>query len=540
MTIDLFYFGPLKSPWAQGQATALPENLRAAAAVVQDCLKKSKAESVLFWDMRLGEPAETGVLNALLSGPGDVWHAGLKLGMAGLPASLDFVEPIWMFSRDPGAEQEATSWRLSLKACLVRTDVLRQFGLWDPVYKTWEAAALSWGNCLLRRGAFVRSAPQLLSGKPSDSRVTLPVYDEFRFIRYHYGKKWLNWAAFRAVWNGYPLSQVLASHRQLQKEEVPLLPPPYRHRWPEKNPDPSKLHGRISILIPTLQRYSYLRNELKQLQNQSVRPLDIMVVDQTPAAERETGLEKEFPDLPLKVIHQDVQGQCTAWNAAIENSKGEFLLFLGDDADQIATDFLEKFLKTFEKTGADMVASAVEEKGGEQISEGNSFLRISDTFPICMIRREAFAKSGLLDYAFDRGSRADADLAMRCYLTGAFMVFDPGIRILHLRAPRGGLRAHKARVMTYGTSRNSFWHRDIPSATEIYLVKRHYSARQYRELIWQRCFGTLAMRGNALKRSVKFLLGLLRMPGTLAQICQTSKRASSLLADFPKIPELKQ
>ena len=50
----------------------------------------------------------------------------------------------------------------------------------------------------------------------------------------------------------------------------------------------------VTVLIPTLDRYEYLRTILSQLRAQTVRPLEVIVVDQTPAARRAPPLEREF------------------------------------------------------------------------------------------------------------------------------------------------------------------------------------------------------------------------------------------------------
>ena len=72
--------------------------------------------------------------------------------------------------------------------------------------------------------------------------------------------------------------------------------------------------------------------------------------------------------------------------------------------------------------------------------------RASDVFPTnnTMLRKSALRLSGLFDLAYEHGPRADGDLGMRLYLSGARMLLDPEIRVLHHHAPSGGLRTHKA------------------------------------------------------------------------------------------------
>ena len=111
--------------WRLGRTLATRSNAEAVAKAVEQLTTKSETVAVLFWDALLGTPDQEFLLCALKS-PGDVWHAGLKLGMSGQPGITRFVSPTWMLNCDPPPDIEATSWRLSLRACLVRSEVDRK------------------------------------------------------------------------------------------------------------------------------------------------------------------------------------------------------------------------------------------------------------------------------------------------------------------------------------------------------------------------------------------------------------------------------
>ena len=67
----------------------------------------------------------------------------------------------------------------------------------------------------------------------------------------------------------------------------PALPAPFNYGSSSSTSDAPK--ARVSVLIPTLERYPYLRTLLDQLRSQTVRPYEIIVVDQTSAAEQGRG-----------------------------------------------------------------------------------------------------------------------------------------------------------------------------------------------------------------------------------------------------------
>src|ERR1700682_1437480 len=134
MQVDLLFFPARHQAgveWELGDSRVLHDTLRTLAPVVDAWLQNSRADYCLFWDMELGLP-DPAVVKEILVSPGDIWHAGLQLGLGGFPQFIDFVNPTWMLNRDADPHIVSTSWRMSLRAALIRTDVLRQLGTIDP------------------------------------------------------------------------------------------------------------------------------------------------------------------------------------------------------------------------------------------------------------------------------------------------------------------------------------------------------------------------------------------------------------------------
>ncbi len=153
-----------------------------------------------------------------------------------------------------------------------------------------------------------------------------------------------------------------------------------------------------------------------------------------------------------------------------------------------------------------------------------------------MVSRISLIKSGLFDLAYEHGPRADGDLGMRLYLGGARMLLDPEIRVLHHHAPRGGLRAHNARRITYASSRRSLLQRNLPSVTELYLVRRYFSPRQAHEQLWLSVLGTFSLHGSRPKQIIKILVSGLCLPHTLWQLWRRVSQAQHMLQRYPQIP----
>jgi glycosyltransferase involved in cell wall biosynthesis len=388
-----------------------------------------------------------------------------------------------------------------------------------------------------------RHLPALLPAPPPAASPSLPLEDELRFALYAYGRKWALWALLRAVLSGYaPPGQALGALRRLRRAAPPPLPPPFQRSFPPApprgmaEPEPPR---RISVLIPTLERYPYLRTLLAQLRRQTLPPAEIIVVDQTAPARRQPGLADEFRDLPLRWISLDQAGQCSSRNAGLQVAQGEAILFLDDD-DEVPEDLIETLLVALRRHRAQVVSGVAHERGAGPLPQAFTFSRASDVFPTnnTLALREALARSGLFDLAYEHGARADGDLGMRVYLSGALMLLEPAAAVIHHHAPSGGLRAHRARVATYAGSRARLTERHLSSATELYLVCRYFTSRQMREALWLNVLGTFSLHGGWVRRLAKAALSLILLPDTLFTLWRRDRQARRMLERYPQIPPL--
>jgi GT2 family glycosyltransferase len=536
--VDLFWLGDAPSPsWPLGRVVRSGARVADLHAVIERERAGDSGAAWLFWGARLGTPDPDRIRKAL-DRPGDVWHAGLRLGMKALPGSIDYVEPTWMLNCDPDPGIEATSWRLSLEACLLRSEVARRLGGIRPEFATLSAAALELGHRWVARGALLRHVPWLLPRPAAALEAPTPL-DEMRFIRFRFGRFWLRWSLLRAVLNReLGAGEARRMFRLLERETPGAAPEPLRSpSWSSsgrRSPDPP-----VTVLIPTVDRYPYLEKLLEQLSSQTTKPLEVLIVDQTPADRRRTDLPERFPGLPLRVFHLDRAGQCSSRNLGLEASRGDLVLFLDDD-DEVPPDLIEHHLEGLHQFGGEVSSGVAEEDGAGPLPEAFRLIRSSDVFPTnnSLIVKDVLQRSGLFDLAYDRGARADGDLGMRLYLAGALMVLNPGISVVHHHAPSGGLRVHKARVITYASSRKRLTHRHLPATTEIYLSRRYFTPRQVREQLWLSAVGTFSARGGRGKKLAKAAMSLILLPHSLWKIRSRSRLAADMLTRFPQIPPL--
>lgn len=536
--INLIWIGPGKNlpKWNLGETHVTSDNPRQVYETLQ-LSRQSDPLAWLFWDEALGEPEKERIQKAL-QGRGNLWHAGLRFGMAGRPGLMNFVKQTWMLIRDPDPNQEASSWRLSLRACLIQGEVLRQMGFINPDFETLDAASLELGHRYVSRGVITRHVPWLVSEEKSLPEQVIPFMDEVRVVFNRFGRNWTRWALLRsALTHSNALGEVLPAWRKLP--QLRRISSSNSFERDSKTPMNESEERNVTILIPTLERYPYLKTLLQQLRQQTVKPLEIIVVDQTPKQERDLTIENEFKDLPMRYFYLNEAGQCSSRNFGLRLAKGKYILFLDDD-DEVPETLIESHLKNLREFQADVSSGIANEVGAGTLPENFTFMRVSDVFPTnnTLIHRCVLDQSGLFDLAYEKGQRADGDLGMRVYLSGALMMLNPEITVLHHHAPRGGLRAHKARVITYASSRQRLNHRHLPSITEIYLAKRYFNAQQVRELLWVRVLGTFSIQGGPFKKLGKALISLLYLPNTIREIRKRRLAADHMLLTFPQIPRL--
>ncbi|MEJ7712205.1 MAG: hypothetical protein WKF84_20670 [Pyrinomonadaceae bacterium] len=123
--------------------------------------------------------------------------------------------------------------------------------------------------------------------------------------------------------------------------------------------------------------------------------------------------------------------------------------------------------------------------------EAFTYLRASDT-PTnnTLIRKDVLSKSGLFDLAYDRGQRADGDLGMRIYLSGAVMILRS--EDIRFSSSRSGRRIARAQ------SQSDYLCQQPSKA------RRAASAERHRVLPGFTLFRSASSQGNVLAENLRY------------------------------------
>lgn len=116
---------------------------------------------------------------------------------------------------------------------------------------------------------------------------------------------------------------------------------------------------KVSVIIPVYNVEKYLERCIKSLQNQTLKDIEIILVDDSStdaSLEICHSLAKE--DKRIKVIHKENQGAGLARNTALKEATGKYIGFLDSD-DFIEPDMFKTLYEKAEEYGSDLVMSGV-------------------------------------------------------------------------------------------------------------------------------------------------------------------------------------
>ncbi|UCF79289.1 MAG: glycosyltransferase [Candidatus Eiseniibacteriota bacterium] len=406
-----------------------------------------------------------------------------------------------------------------------------------------DMAGLELGNRLLRHGGLIFHEPGLLpSSRPTTKGLSYPLSDRYLYIIRSAGVKQAQYVCLRRALRdpfGAEIAEYVAALRR-NRQHPSVARKSYRTRLPPV--DRAKTQRcQVSVILPTLGRYGFLRQLLEQLSRQTIRPLEVLCVDQNPLAERRPGLYEEFREkLNLRVMWQSERGQWTARNAAIRESKADYLLFLDDDS-EIDRNFIESHLQCLFAFDAAISAGASLSEVGAPVPLNYSFYRVADQFDSgnAMVRRDAFRKVGLFDTQYDLQRRGDGEFGIRAYLHGLLSIHSPTARRIHLKSARGGLRVYGS----WDAFRTKGLLAPKPSPSVLYMCMTYFSRRAMREEIILGFLDSwtpyrLKGRIGGIQRALYACWGVLGLPRDVIRLLRSIRQAKKMFSQGAGIQEL--
>lgn len=377
---------------------------------------------------------------------------------------LRYVRPAWYYRLHPVAPRPLYG----------REDILDgvSAGLLSPdaAYRTLEGRE----SDLLFQAIRVGLVPQRSqAGQLFRPREVDDVNDNYRFIRKYHSTLWyVATLLIRLLSLCNPFREVSAFMRGLRASRPASL-----SGKPDFNDFPAfaerlDVHGeKVSVIIPTLNRYTYLMDVFKDLERQTYRNFEVVVCDQSDAFD--PGLYEGW-GFPLKVLRQGEKALWLARNSCIRESDGDLVLLFDDDS-RVGPDWIRMHVACLSYFGCDISAGVTDTLVGNGLSERDGRFHYSEVFDTgnALLRRKVFGFTGLFDRQFEKQRMGDGEFGLRCFLSGFPSVSNPHAIRTHLKVEVGGLREFGS----WDAFRPGrlFSPRPVPSV--LYLVRRYFGNR---------------------------------------------------------------
>ncbi len=126
---------------------------------------------------------------------------------------------------------------------------------------------------------------------------------------------------------------------------------------------------KVSIIVPVYKAEKYLARSLDSLQNQTLKDIEIILVDdESPDNSPALCDEAAASDSRIKVIHKSNEGAGKARNSGLAVARGEYVAFVDAD-DYVTYDMYETLYNVAEKYSSDLVMSGTIFVDGNMFSE---------------------------------------------------------------------------------------------------------------------------------------------------------------------------
>ncbi len=300
----------------------------------------------------------------------------------------------------------------------------------------------------------------------------IPLEDEYRFVRKYFNPVWSNYCLVLRVLsfkNSIKEFKAWLKSRNM-KRKAPLYGVLKIKDWYSFESELLKNSPKISVIIPTLNRYAYLEKVLNDFEQQDYKNFEILIVDQSDKFNKD--FYNQF-DLDIQLIRQEEKALWLARNTAISNSKGT-LIALSEDDVRIKPDWLTTHIKCLDFFDAD-ISAGVFYPEGSTIPIERSFFAIAKQFATgnAMLYKDVFKKVGLFDRQFEKGRMGDGEFGLRCYLAGYKSVSNPFASCIDVKANTGGLRE----MGSWDAYRPTNWFSPRPVPSVLYYYRKYFGSK---------------------------------------------------------------
>lgn len=365
----------------------------------------------------------------------------------------------------------------------------------------------------------------------------VPLADNYHFAFKYFSKWWVLWVLLmrlgtfhnpfkelRAFWQSHKTPRSVTFNKSLHQVSL-------NEKTALESQEPL-----VSVIIPTLNRYDYLKDVLIDLEQQDYQHFEVIVVDQSVPFQQE--FYKDYA-LDMQVIYQKDKALWLARNTAIKRANGDYILLFDDDS-RVDAHWIRNHLKCLDCFKADLSSGVSISRVGAEVPAHYAYFRVSDQLDTgnVMIKRSVFKAIGLFDRQFEKQRMGDGEFGLRAYLHGFLNVSNPLSKRLHLKVGSGGLRD----MGSWDAFRTQkLWQpRPIPSV--LYLFRRYFGNQAAKRALWRNIPMSITpyrFKKNKWMQVLGIALSLLLLPIVCYQVCKSWQLSGKKLEEGPLIERLR-
>jgi glycosyltransferase involved in cell wall biosynthesis len=359
-------------------------------------------------------------------------------------------------------------------------------------------------------------------------KIDLPIEDEYLFLKKNFHKAWVIYVLLIRVLtlnNPYKEIRAFLKHKSVKRQDYSNQIFEYSdyNNFKSQLVDSNPL---VSVVIPTLNRYQYLKDVFIDLENQTYKNFEVIVVDQTDDFNEEVYKGWNFK---LTYWFQSEKALWKARNEAIKSAKGDLILLYDDDS-LVEPNWIEEHLKCLDYFNADLSSGVSISVIGAKVPENYSYFKWSEQLDTgnVLIKKEIFYKIGFFDLQFEKQRMGDGEYGLRCYLNGYKNISNYKAKRIHLKVGQGGLRQMGS--WDGWRPKKLFGPRPVPSV--LYLTRKYFGNELSIYYIFKSILPSLIpykFKGNRFLIFLSFVFLPLVLPLVCFQVWKSWKISSRML-----------
>ena len=439
---------------------------------------------------------------------------------------IKYIKPSWYFNLPP-SKGSVPYW---LDISLVPADWASQVTP-TTIYSStsgekWDAAYQMWSQ-----GIISNNKEWALQGFEK-----VPLNDQYRFVKRFYNPVW-TYVVFilRLLELNNPFREWIAFWQARKVSKISTSNNPFNYDFKSFHSTLLEKAPLVSIVIPTLNRYKYLDDVLRDIEKQDYPNIEIIIVDQSEPYRADFYKEVKRP---LTVWYQAEKALWLARNSAIKKAKGDLILLYDDDS-LVDVDWVSQHIKCLDFFKCDISSGVSIAVVGAEVPAHYRYFRWSDQIDTgnVLLHRHVFETIGLFDRQFEKQRMGDGEFGLRAYLEGFTNISNPLAKRVHLKVSEGGLRQMGS--WDAWRPKNFFAPRPIPSV--LYLLRSYFgNAAAVRNIILA-VFPSIVpyrFKKNKVLLVLGTLLGFLTLPLIMVAVLRSWRLSSEKLKQGKLIEKL--